>query len=234
MKCVIANGLSDSAKNKLNNLGIRVFETRSNDSVNKNISLHADISFLFDGEGTLFIASEMAEYKNIFTGIVSVVIIPEKLGNEYPRDVLLNCVPLGKKLICNVDTVSQTVLEYFKNKDYDILNVRQGYTKCSVIPVSDNSIITDDLSIAKLCLSENIDVLTVSKGCVKLYGYDYGFIGGASGRISENTIVFCGDINSHPDSESILQFLDKYGMTAISLDDSPLYDIGSIIPLYGG
>ena len=77
-------------------------------------------------------------------------------------------------------------------------------------------------------------MLTVSKGAVKLAGYSYGFIGGASGKISSDTVAFCGDIDTHPDSDAIRAFLSKYGIKALSLDDNSLYDIGSIIPLYGG
>lgn len=33
-------------------------------------------------------------------------------------------------------------------------------------------------------------MLLISSGDIKLEGYDYGFIGGASGKISDNTVVF--------------------------------------------
>lgn len=234
-KTVIANGLSENATANLRKYGFDVITTYRNTSVNENIAFHSDISFLFDGEDTLFIASEMSEYENLMKDIVPcVIIIPEKIGKEYPHDVLLNCVPLGRKLICNIDTVSPTVLKYFKNKEYKFINVKQGYTKCSVLPVTDNAIITDDLSIATACENEGLDVLLLSKGSIKLNGFDYGFIGGASGRISRDTIAFCGNIDTHTDAAKIKEFLNKYSMKYLSLDDNKLYDIGSIIPLFGG
>lgn len=234
-RAVIANGLSEKATECLKQFGIDVVETKANIAVNENISFHGDISFLYDGYDTLFIASEMAEYKDIFSSFVSeIIVIPERLGCDYPSDVLLNCVTVGRKLVCNVDTVSPTVLKYFTEMGYDVINVNQGYTKCSVLPVSDNAIITDDPSIAKACVLHCVDVLTVSKGAVKLAGYSYGFIGGASGKIFPDTVAFCGDIDTHPDSASIRAFLSKYGINALSLDNNRLYDIGSIIPLYGG
>ncbi len=234
-RTVIANGLSQTALQTLEKQEIVVIETLPNPAVNDKISFHSDISFLFDGENTLFIASEMSEYENSMKDYVSCLkVIPEKLGKNYPYDVLLNCVILGRNLICNVDTVSPTVLKYFKDKGYRVINVKQGYTKCSVLPVSDSAIITDDPSIADACLSSEIDVLLVSKGCVRLDGFDYGFIGGASGRISKDTVAFCGDISSHPDSVEIIKFLEKYGLKPLSLDYNQLYDIGSIIPIYGG
>ena len=234
-KFVIANGLSETAFHNIINLGIDVIKTDVNFAVNEHISFHADISFFFDGEDTLFIASEMTEYENMLKDIVTFVkVIPEKLGKEYPSDVLLNCAVTGRNLICNVDTVSPTVLKYLKDKGFSIISVKQGYTKCSVLPVSYNAIITDDPSIAKACVNAGIDVLSVSKGSVTLQGFDYGFIGGASGKISRDTIAFCGNIDTHTDAAKIKEFLNKYSMKYLSLDDNKLYDIGSIIPLYGG
>ncbi len=234
-RCVLANGLSKTAMNNLEKHGIEVLGFKCNNSVNEHISFHADISFFFDGEDTLFIASEMTEYENLFKELVPFVkVIPEKLGNDYPSDVLLNCAVVGRNLICNVDTVSQTVLKYLKEKGFSVINVKQGYSKCSVVPVSDNALITDDPSIEKECKKAGIDVLCVSKGSVVLKGFDYGFIGGASGRISCDTVAFCGDIDTHTDAAMIKEFLQEHFMKYLSLDDNKLYDIGSIIPLYGG
>lgn len=234
-KVVIANGLSEKAFNNLHKAGIEIITASDNKSVSKFISFHADISFFFDGEDTLFIASEMKEYENLFKELVPFVkIIPEKLGKDYPADVLLNCAVVGRNLICNIDTISPTVLKYLKEKGFCIINVKQGYTKCSVLPVSDHALITDDPSIAKECIKAGIDVLSVSKGSVALKGFDYGFIGGSSGRISRDTVAFCGDIDTHFDAAKIKEFLYKHSVKCLSLDDNNLYDIGSIIPLYGG
>lgn len=58
---------------------------------------------------------------------------------------------------------------------------------------------------------------------------DYGFIGGATGLIDNNTLAVNGDINSHPDSEQIKLFCHKYNVDIISLKDDKLVDIGTII-----
>jgi hypothetical protein len=65
-------------------------------------------------------------------------------------------------------------------KNFNIIDVKQGYTKCSVLPVSNNAFITDDISIYNQCVSFGIDVLYVGKGDVSLPGYNYGFIGGCA------------------------------------------------------
>lgn len=232
---VIASGLSAEAKNTLKSYNIDILDFGINPSLDKNVAFHSDLSFLTDGKDTLFIANEMIQYKSVLKNYFeNIIVIPEKLGKKYPADVALNCVVIGNSLICNVDTVSSVVLEYFKENQFRIIDVRQGYTKCSVIPVADNAIITDDPSVASVGKENGFDVLFISKGSVNLAGYGYGFIGGASGIISDDVIAFCGDINSHKDSAQILGFLKKYNITALSLDNRQLYDIGSIIPLFGG
>jgi hypothetical protein len=94
--------------------------------------------------------------------------------------------------------------------------------------VGDNAIITADPSIAKAVKEKGIDVLSVSPLGVRLDGYDYGFIGGASGTDEEN-VYFCGNIDLHPDSERIKAFCRKHGKNAVSLSDEPLYDYGTLI-----
>lgn len=231
-KYVLASDLNQQAKEKLNLLGFEVISFHDNESVGRKIRNHADLSFFDCNDGTLFIAAEMSEYKTIFQNLgYEVRILSHKLGEKYPYDVPLNCLTLGEYLICNVDTVSSDVLKYFRDKKVNIVNVRQGYTKCSVIPVNGHAIITDDKSIGKKCKEYNIDVLTVSKGSVLLDGFDYGFIGGTAGKLSDTQIAFNGDINTHTDCEKIIDFLKKHNMQAVSLADGPLYDIGSIIVL---
>ena len=52
-------------------------------------------------------------------------------------------------------------------------------------------------------------MLLISSGDIKLEGYDYGFIGGASGKISDNTVVFFGNAEMHPYYSSIRELCLK-------------------------
>lgn len=233
MKTVIASGLSENAVKVLEKKGVGVFGFSPNNSVGESVAHHSDLSFLYCGNGKLFIAEDMERYKKDLAALgLDVTVIPEKLGKKYPDDVKLNCVLLGKYIICNIDTVSPFVLQYLMNQGKSVISVRQGYTKCSVVPVCDNALITDDESIYSACRKKGMDVLRVSKGGVRLKGFEYGFIGGACGKISETEIAFNGDINTHNDSNKIIRFLQKYNMEAVSLCESALTDIGSIIPLF--
>ena len=227
-KLIVASNLNKISLKKLFCMGYDIINFKSNPNVDDKIAYHTDISF-FVYKKDIFIAKEMDELESVFVSHgFNVHIEPEYLGSKYPDDVKLNCVAFGDYLLCNESTVSENILKFFKSSGKTIINVNQGYTKCSVIPVSDNAIITDDESIGKMCENYGVDVLQVSKGAVALEGYDYGFIGGASGVLG-NVIVFNGDIDLHPDGKKIKEFIYKYKKTYTNLKPGKLEDIGSII-----
>ena len=97
--------------------------------------------------------------------------------------------------------------------------------------VAGNSVITSDDGIYLSCLKNNVPVLKICQGHIRLDGYDYGFIGGASGQISDNTIFFAGDITVHPDFEKISEFLKFNNIKFLSVPKVPLVDVGSVIEL---
>ncbi len=172
---------------------------------------------------------------NLFAVIKNKIIYNrEETGKEnnvvlqYPQDVSLNCVNIGNKLICNTKTVCRQILDIAQNKNLTIIPVNQGYTKCSVVKVNDNSIITEDVSIAKACESFGVDVLLLRDKVVKLDGYSCGFIGGCSGLLKNNNLVFSGNIQLHPQYKSIYNFCKTRDVEVVSLSDEPLYDVGSI------
>lgn len=148
---------------------------------------------------------------------------------KYPDNVFLNCAVVGKNLICNKKFTSETVLQNALIDGYNIIQVKQGYAKCSTCVVCDNAIITEDDGIASSCEKAGIDVLKITKGYVKLEGYDYGFIGGASGLIEKDVLAINGNINLHPDGKRMIEFCEKHGVNVKSLNNEPLYDVGSII-----
>lgn len=231
-KTVIASHLRDEAVRRLHELQIDVFDFAPNPSLDDTIAHHADLSFLYH-DGRLYIAREMQSYRDYFLSLgIDVCVIPEPLGKVYPDDVKLNAVPLGRFFLCNEKTVSPFVLADMKRKGKIILSVPQGYTRCSVVPVTDESLITDDASIFAACRAHGLDVLQVGKGSVRLPGFPYGFIGGASGRISDKRIVFHGNLALHQDYEKMARFLEKYAMTAVSLHDGDLIDVGGILSFY--
>ncbi len=151
---------------------------------------------------------------------------------KYPYDIEFNCVQVGDKLICNKKYTNEVIVAYAEKNGITIIDVKQGYAKCSTCVVTDNAIITEDSAIAKKANEFGIEVLKISKGSVGLSGYDYGFIGGASGLIENKLLAFNGNILNHPDFERIFEFCYKHSVGIVCLSDEKLYDIGSIIRIY--
>lgn len=156
------------------------------------------------------------------------IINPDRLGSAYPDYVLYNAACTGKFLICNEKYTAPEILDFAHANSIEIVNVKQGYAKCSCVIVDENSIITYDAGIAKECCKQDMDVLLISPGHVELEGYNTGFIGGASGRIGEY-VIFNGNLEAHPDIDDIVGFIEKRGLKCKWFQNWSLTDIGSIV-----
>lgn len=202
------------------------------DYLQYGVSSHTDM-LIFIGFERLFCHARYYELnKELIDRIINLsslnlVLSNEPTGIEYPNDVLFNACIVGNKLICNKKTVSKFILDTAAESKYDVINVPQGYTKCSVCVVSDNAIITEDNAIYKACSDVGMDVLLITAGHVFLPPYDHGFIGGASG-LCGNDVYFCGAIEKHPDAERIIDFCTFHGKSVVSLSESALSDVGTI------
>lgn len=166
----------------------------------------------------------------------------EKLGNVYPGNIIYNAVCTGKYYIHNLKYSDSALTAAAEKRQHDIcpeqtpekIHVSQGYTRCCCLPVDDTSFITSDRGIAASLEQAHAEVLLISAGHISLPGFDYGFIGGCAGHLMINgrrTIVFNGDLESHPDCKEITSFIKDRDIDIVSFADYPLTDIGSI--LYG-
>ena len=155
-----------------------------------------------------------------------------RVENGYPQEASLNCVRIGDRLLGNPKTVDTHILEWCAQKALPFCCVKQGYTKCSVIAVTESALITDDIGIARTANADKLDVLYVDKGSVRLQGYPYGFIGGCASLISNDCMLFTGNVQNHANADSIIAFLRNYHIFPESLTNGALTDIGSFIPLF--
>ncbi len=149
-------------------------------------------------------------------------------GNKYPKDCGLCAAVSGDRILCRKVSADGEILRLAESLDYSILNVGQGYSKCSCAILADGAVITADKGIAKETTENGIGTLVISVGHIDLPGYSYGFIGGASG-LCDDKLYFCGDLTKHPDHEAIITFASKHKTECVSLGDGKLYDVGSLI-----
>ena len=149
------------------------------------------------------------------------------LGKNYPNNIFLNCVSLKDYFIHFLKHTDQEILKIIEGKT--LINVKQGYTKCSTAVVSDSAIITSDKSIYDALSKTSVDTLLIPPGDILLPGLDYGFIGGTCGLISEDKLAFFGNLKYYKYGNEIIKFLYKHNVEPIYLKDDVLIDRGSLL-----
>lgn len=228
----LAGDLPQAIYEGLLSLDISIIKIKKSLFLQAPVSSHADMlcHHLGDKDILLSNCSKDVQSELINLGFNS-KIISKELSENYPNDIALNSARVGKKLICNFNYTASEILDYCNNNNIEIINVPQGYAKCSICVVNENAIITEDTSVKLICEQKGIDVLLVQKGYVSLPGFEYGFIGGCSALISANELAFFGNLEMHPDYKNIKGFLNNYNIFPISISKNKLTDIGGIIPL---
>lgn len=214
----------------IKNLGYNIIPVPDNPDIDPRLSGHADLSLFYDNCGTIF-AAEYLKQSEFLTKIkdfrFNIQFIGEKQNKKYPKDAQLNVCQLGDKFIYNPKTASPALVCHLEKQGREGIACRQGYSRCSICVVNDNSLITSDSGIAKICREHDIDVLEISPGHIALDGFDYGFIGGTSIKLSDGLIAFTGSLAKHPQNNEIIAFIESKGEKIIFLTDCPAFDIGS-------
>lgn len=236
IKCAVI-GDYPQIESALNGLKIETVKLSKCCHLTAPVCRHADMLCCHLGATKILLERsqiDAAEKLNEFGFAPEFIDLSTDVKNHYPFDVLLNAAFAGDNLIANTGTVSDIILKYAIQNGYRIINVKQGYTKCSVCVVNEEAIITDDTTIKSACDENGFDALLVEKGSVKLDGHAYGFIGGCTGLIDKDCLAFCGDIDRHSDAHKIKDFLKKHGVRPLSLFDGDLIDVGGILPIAEG
>lgn len=215
---------------ELSELGITPITLKGNPFLQEEIRFHADILAFNPGDGTIFVSDnaigepELEKY-----GYQAIKI--HDIKSPYPLDVALNAALIKDKLFCKKKAVNTQILDFCNKKSIEVVNTNQGYAKCNICIVSDKAAITEDASLFSLLNNYQIDVLKLEPGFIGLSDEHYGFIGGASAKLSDTELYFSGDLSSHPQYGLITDFLNKHNITAIFNKNRPLRDFGGIIQL---
>ena len=220
------------AAKELEERGHRVLSLPPHPNLPTPVASHPDMLLFFAKDAIFCTKSyyeiakrELDEISRIYGAPIQ--LIEQEYEGEYPRDVLLNALPLGSHLLSNTKTIAGELLEL----GLKVSHVNQGYAKCSCLPLGDRALITSDASIAKKAKELGIDVLQISEGHISLSGYNYGFIGGCASfapRGNIDTVFFCGDVSQHPDYNEISRFCQSYNYKIICLSNIELCDVGTI------
>ena len=217
--------------NALHNMGIDTLSPEKDSNLSEEVSCHADMLMCHTGNNKIVLAPSQEKLYNELKSRAFDVAFSEELKEFYPKDILLN-VAVSKSFACgNFSFTSERLLESLQNKA--LINVKQGYTKCSLCFVTENAYITEDTGIAAALKNTGCDVLLIEKGDIYLSEKHFGFFGGATGKISPDELAICGSLQSHRNGKAIEAFLNKHGVTPVELFDGQIKDTGGILPLLG-
>lgn len=221
---LVAENFPEESVEKLKEYG-QVVRTRANARVLRGLDTHPDILVHPLPNGDLVVDRDNFDYyKEIFK---DKKIIPShsSLSGKYPGDIHLNAFVFKKIFIHKLKHTDQVILDYYKREGYDLINIKQGYAKCSCL-VTEDFVITSDGGIYET-LKDLIPIYKIDQGQIKLQNFNYGFIGGASGALGKK-IFFTGDLSHHSSYEEILKIISNYDYEIEILSDDTIEDFGSI------
>ena len=96
--------------------------------------------------------------------------------------------------------------------------------------IGEKAVISADVGILKAAADHGLNTLHINPGGIRLDGYDYGFIGGASHFDEKLGLVFFyGDLSSHGDAARIVAFIKENGVKIICCDKEELTDYGGAV-----
>ena len=227
MKIIIDSRMRNEEKEYLKKYG-ELIEIECQDCVYDEISAHPDIFFCKIND-QIFQAPNLKLEKQLKTQKGS-----SSVGKQYPDDVKYNICQIGKKIIHNFKYTDSLVNDYINSIGLEKINIKQGYTKCSIAVTSENSCITSDEGIYKTLQKENIDVLLLRDEIIHLQDKNKninnmnGFIGGSS-CIIDNKFILFGDSDKLNSKSKLVDFLNKQKLELIDFKNLEIIDYGGVI-----
>ena len=219
----------------LENLGYSLIEVKSNLNVYEEISSHVDI--VCSKVGDRIIAEECIYNILEKYGVKNLILGNDSVYSKYPLDIRFNVCIIGKNAIHNFKFTDIKLKEIITTEGFNLIDIKQGYSNCSIAVIDDNSAIVTDKKIAKKLEENNIEVLVIENlGKIKLlkndgtYSNMHGFIGGCMARIQDKIVVF-GDLTKIDKQGKIKQFIQSRYLTVVDFKDYGVIDYGGFIEI---
>jgi len=230
--CIVDKRANRKIIDSIETLGYEVVLMPSMKNVSESCKSHPDISLFRISNSELIYAKgcdgnflSLLKEKGI-----TLIEGNSLLSHKYPDDIKYNAAIIGNYLVHKLNSTDSKIFEKCIERNIKPLNVRQGYSCCSIAKVRENLAITSDLSIYKALENTEIEILLIPpQKSIVLTGADYGFIGGASGRVNDQVFAIAGNAEYLESYCEIRRFLDKRGVRLISLSDEKPVDLGTLM-----
>lgn len=204
-----------------------VVRTKRNENILDGIEAHPDLLIRRLDSKTVAVDSENFEYYEKYLECKKIIEV-EGIRSPYPNHVKLNFAVYKNLFIHNLKFTDEKVLEFYKERDFTFIDVKQGYTKCN-LAVGKNCLITSDVDIYEK-LKDLTNILLIDHKQIELRNFNYGFIGGCTGLV-DGKLFFTGVLDGHSSKDKIIKFLEANNENFEFLTESTIIDIGSIIEI---
>ena len=194
------------------------------------VASHADMLFCVLNK-VVFCYEDYIKENNLLSALMNegyeVVFVSHMCQKDYPNDISLNVLVMGKLLFCNQKYTAQEILLYAKNNGYSVVDVKQGYSACSTLVLDANTAITSDFGMAKAIEATGKRVLLINCDDILLPGYNHGFIGGATAMVDEKIVVF-GELDNTSFKEKLELVAKENKVGIFSILSGRVYDFGGV------
>ncbi len=188
---------------------------------------HVDLSCL-PVDGALVVRPDFPDdFIHEFLPHIEVVKGKTHLSDTYPDDIAYNAAVAGSFFFHRTDRTDPAAKELLIQKKDIPIHIKQGYSRCSILPLPDGSVITSDKGAAKAALSNGMAVCRIEPGHIALPGFKYGFIGGCGGSY-QNRVFLTGSLAKHPDRGKIHDFAREQNVSIVELTKKEIFDAGSL------
>lgn len=232
---IVSYKISEDFERLLSDLKIDIIKTLPIEEIDEPVKDHPDMAvhpidynkFVVYNKHRNYYGQKLKEY--------GVTIIPSsnELNKFYPNDIALNVSRTNDYYFYKENSIDLSIENYLKKISKSVL-VKQGYSKCSSLIIDKDTVITSDKGLYKTYLNNGIKCYLIPFGDILLPGYDTGFIGGCGGMISEDEILFYGNLERYKYSNQLVEILKSENIKYYYPRDCEFVDLGSIIGIRGG
>ena len=233
---VIDERMRSIEKETLKGLGYELIEIKKSEKVYPEISSHVDI-FACKVKDKIIAEKHIYDIlKNKFKR--KIIKGDSAVQNVYPNDINYNVCIVGNRAIHNFKYTDSKIISELNKNNFELINVKQGYSNCSIVVIDENSIILSDKGLYNSLKNRGIDMLFLDYiPNIKLlnengeYSQKNGFIGGAISRIGDNIVVF-GDLDKIDYNNKIRNFIKKKNLNIKEFTGINVVDYGGIMEIY--
>lgn len=233
MQVVIDERVDKNIENYFTSLGYEIIKVKKNNNVYSEVSSHTDIFCIKIDDILVYQKNSInlnEKYKQICVDDVdNLSYFKENIGQ-------FNVCIIDNYAIHNFKKTNKVVLDILKEKGFNLINVKQEYARCSILPLNNKCCITSDKGIYDTLIKYNFDMIYLDKDelDIKLYNEDltysnmYGFIGGCS-TVLNDTVIFFGDLNKFKCKNKLVKYIKSKGFKIKDFKNMDVIDYGSCI-----